>query len=577
MSSVITEFSEAIAAPLDTISTQFKALANEHSTANTTMLKKSHDLTTSFQGLGGTEFIKMVDKQYKYTDGIVQAIDQIAGFISTAVGWIRSAAHFANMLIQPFVDLVEKVIHRLSPDLVIREGEDAVHAIIRDMENTLQDMASTGGSFFSDAFHLNFGGAWHDLEREGKDVERLTGDTLALLGQVENILAHWAAKIFEAVNWCFNQINGVVYHLLDWVFGFSDMMGDEAILNDPNATPEEKAIAGTMMGLTVLMDVAMFIPGVDIFAMGAKFAGKGLVRLAEKFGVDELVKMLTTKMAARVADSVVKDVVEGVINATKDRIARTAETLAEKGLLSTTLTDDEVLNKVGHLFNGGAKTSFDALSPEGKKFVENYAQYVKEVTEFEHPSLQNMTADQRAKIFQEEQKVWAANLTKDEKEAMLDYTGDMYYSINNSLRKDAVPSYLNDTIKNLDTALQGAVIPKDTIAQRVVGDDMLHLFEEGKPFVDKGYMSTSIKPEHNWQNSLRLFVELPEGSPGAFVKDLSSVPNEYEVLLPRGSVMDVEQVINLKDLKEALSPADQKLLFGFPDYVIRLLYTSVPK
>lgn len=580
MTDAINTFSEAIAGPMDSVAAQLKALASEHQTANTNMRSQAHNLTTSFKGLAGTAFTKMVDNQYRYTDGIIQKIDEMAGYISTAAGWIRDAAHFATMLIQPFADLVEEVIHRLSPDLVLREGESAVWAIIHDIEGALQDMLHSGGSFFGDLFHLNFGGALHDLVQEGKDIGRLAGDALAMLSQVGDIMARWAAKLFEAVNWCINQVNSVVYHITDWVFGLSDIANDAAILSDPNATPEEKAMAGTMMGVTALLDVAMLIPGADIFAAGGKLAGKGAMALLEKLGLDEMAKMLANKIADSVAATVVKEIADNTLNTAKKGLEQVVEQLADKGVINS-LTKDQILSTIGHLLGPDAAKTLDALSPEGKQFVEKYAQMVNGISDFEDSSLRNATADQRAAFFKAQQQAWFSQLTNEEKAAIKAYTGDDWYkAINTYARTGKVLPGFSETelqqfIQHLNPAFKDAIIPADTVAQRVVGPNMLDLFKEGTLFQDGGFVSTSIDPQHSWKNSIRLFIKLPEGAPGAFVKDLSVYPNEFEVLLPRNSVMQVEHVIDLHKL--ALSAADQELLKGFPEYIIELKYVGIAK
>lgn len=63
MTDAINAFSEAIAGPMDSVAAQLKALASEHQAANNDMRNQAHSLTTSFQGLAGTAFTKMVDNQ----------------------------------------------------------------------------------------------------------------------------------------------------------------------------------------------------------------------------------------------------------------------------------------------------------------------------------------------------------------------------------------------------------------------------------------------------------------------------------------------------------------------------------
>lgn len=339
-------------------------------------------------------------------------------------------------------------------------------------------------------------------------------------------------------------------------------------------------MAGTMMGVTVLLDVAMLIPGADIFAAGGKLAGKGAMALLEKLGLDEMAKMLASKIADSVAASIVKDVVDGTLNTAGKGITKMVEYLADKGLINS-LTKDQILTTVGHLLGPDAAQIFEHLSPEGKQFVANYAQLVHGITNFEDPALRGLTADQRAAFFKAQQQAWFSQLTDTEKAAIKAYTGDDWYKAINTYARtgQVLPGFseteLQQFIQHLDPALKGATVPVDTVAQRVVGPNMLDLFKEGKFFQDGGFVSTSIDPQHSWANSVRLFIKLPEGAPGAFVKDLSVYPNELEVLLPRNSVMQVEHVIDLQKL--GLPAADQSLLSKFPEYIIELKYVGVAK
>jgi len=273
--------------------------------------------------------------------------------------------------------------------------------------------------------------------------------------------------------------------------------------------------------------------------------------------------------------------VDGAISSTRKGMTQTVEALAEKGIIKNPLTKEQILQTIEHLFSGQSDKAFDALSPEGKQFVEKYAQYVHDFTAFEDPALKSSTVGPRAAFFREQQQEWLSQLSNEEKDAIKDYTGDGYSNINNILRQGADPSWSlvkeiqERYVQHLDTALNRSVIPENVTAQRVVGSDMIDLFKEGSFFRDKGYISTSINPQHSWQNSIRLFVDLPKGAPGGFVEDLTSVPHEYEVLLPRNSVMRVDQIIPLS--KTALSAADQHLLSGFPDYIVKLSYVGVAK
>ncbi len=332
---IVSDFSEAIAGPMDNVSSELKALSQIHRTANNNLQKQAQELTKSFEGLGGSEFITMIGKQHNYAEGICKGIDEIAGYIHTGAGWVRDAAHTADSLLQPFMDLAGRVIHKLTPNLVIKHGDDAVRVIINDMRKTVHDMAHSGSSFFSDVFHLRLGDAVNDAEQEAKDLARLAGDALAMLGQLEPILVQWASAVFQANNWLNNQINSVLYGIIDWVFGFSDIANNMAILSDPNATDEEKALAGTLIGVTVIMDILMFIPGVDILDL----IGKGLLKVGIDFALKEFVDNLIKKAVSTIVEKVLGNIIKDLIDKTIQKLSTTygkiiAEQMVKKELES---------------------------------------------------------------------------------------------------------------------------------------------------------------------------------------------------------------------------------------------------
>lgn len=57
---------------------------------------------------------------------------------------------------------------------------------------------------------------------------------------------------------------------------------------------------------------------------------------------------------------------------------------------------------------------------------------------------------------------------------------------------------------------------------------------EGKLFVDRAPLSTSVT-EGTWSGNLHMTIDLPEGTPAAFVKSISANPSEDEMLLALGT------------------------------------------
>lgn len=56
---------------------------------------------------------------------------------------------------------------------------------------------------------------------------------------------------------------------------------------------------------------------------------------------------------------------------------------------------------------------------------------------------------------------------------------------------------------------------------------------EGKLFVDRAPLSTSVSPG-TWSGNVRMTIDLPAGTPAAFIKSISANPNEDEMLLALG-------------------------------------------
>ena len=265
-------------------------------------------------------------------------------------------------------------------------------------------------------------------------------------------------------------------------------------------------------------------------------------------------------------------------NITQAQVGSGSEGSRISGNSDLTLTKEEVrdVGKFLSPFNDvEIRENFAALSPEGKEFVKELARFIHAIKEVEPPSLRNATIEQRDTLFGESQKEWLSRLTPEQTTAIADYTGSAYGSINSYCRAGSAPAYILDTIDHLDAGLQNAVVPEDTIVQRVVRDTALRLFKEGEVFLNKGYTSTSLSPYYLGSNPIRLYIELPKGSQAALLPEVSSVSQEHEVLLPRGSVMQVEQIITLGDVKAALPQTDQALLADSPDTIVYMLYTGV--
>ncbi|HLG61883.1 MAG TPA: hypothetical protein VKY19_08115 [Ktedonosporobacter sp.] len=301
LSNPIDVFANAIAQPLEDAAREWRELAKMHETGNDHLRQQGGALASTLGGDIVQPFTDMISKQYKFTYGITQGINEIAGFYDKGAEIVRDAARIVDSIIGPYFEVIKWVLDRITPDIVVRHGEDAIHAVFDDLRNTLNRMTHDAGSFFGDLFHLNFGAALHDATDEVKAIAHLTGDAIAMLADIEPILCQWATQIMDGVNWCFNEVNSLTLKLEDWVLGISDIASEAAILSDPNALPQEKWLAGGMLVVNVALDVMMFIPGLQEAIFG---------KIAEKLGIKFLTKWLVTKISESIVGKLIQDFIE---------------------------------------------------------------------------------------------------------------------------------------------------------------------------------------------------------------------------------------------------------------------------
>lgn len=144
--------------------------------------------------------------------------------------------------------------------------------------------------------------------------------------------------------------------------------------------------------------------------------------------------------------------------------------------------------------------------------------------------------------------------------SIANYTASGYNSINGILRKD--PSYTKSK-NNVETKnillraknIQSAMYPiprsiqvyRGTGANQFPGvtahasfDDIKKL--EGKKFIDSGFVSTSVDPDKTF-SGVKLTIDVPEGTPAAYVDQVSSASGERELLLAAGTKFRVKSVI----------------------------------
>lgn len=296
----VSGFTSEIVSPLETAAGQLRQLSGKHQDANNRMQSMSQALITSFGGKGADAFLTRVQKQGSFIQGITGELNSTAGAFEKAASLIKDAAQVADdVLGGPLLALGEHVLSKLSPPIVVHQGESAVSAVVGDMRQTFHSLLHHSGGIFGDIVHFHFSAAFHDAEHALGDLAHLAGDIFALLDQVETVLGRWAGQVMQWANWLINEIQSILFKVEDFAFGFSDLANNSAILADPNSTPAEKALAATGMTITLVGDVLLFIPGAEegkVAAKGADMAVEEGMKVAEQEAEKELEKELEDVM-----------------------------------------------------------------------------------------------------------------------------------------------------------------------------------------------------------------------------------------------------------------------------------------
>jgi hypothetical protein len=356
----VAALSEKIAQPLDDADLAMRNVASLYRTANGQLQTRQQTLIQTFEGLGADAFTDMIAKQVNWVDNITNNLDSLAGFYKDCANTVRTAAQYIEGAIQPFLDLVQWVLDRLTPDIVVKEGESAVHAVFNDMRAQVHREIHDAGSFFGNIAHLRFGDALDDAVDGVKGLAHLTGDVIALVAAVEPILCQWATDVYEGVNWLTNKIDGWLIDAVNWLLGLDSIADDTAVFTDPNSTTEEKWLAGVDMGVNIAMDIALVIPGADIFAL----LGKGGMKLLEKFGLKVLIDEAAKRIVAKITETVVAQIVKDIVRRFTQKIAQKFSDAIVKRMLQKELTKT--------VFNNLEKQVRDRIFPRVQAIIDDY-------------------------------------------------------------------------------------------------------------------------------------------------------------------------------------------------------------
>jgi hypothetical protein len=140
-----------------------------------------------------------------------------------------------------------------------------------------------------------------------------------------------------------------------------------------------------------------------------------------------------------------------------------------------------------------------------------------------------------------ESKPWIDKLTWTERETAKEYTGASHYSLNKCLRNNFDCKDYHDTMaSDLKRALDKGQASEDMVLYRGTSWSGLSGLEPGATFTDEGFASCSANAwkAHGFGKTL-LEIEVPEGTKGAWLQDVSSYRSEVEFLLQRGATFAV--------------------------------------
>lgn len=158
-------------------------------------------------------------------------------------------------------------------------------------------------------------------------------------------------------------------------------------------------------------------------------------------------------------------------------------------------------------------------------------------------------------------KEWVSGLSREEKQAIRNYTQSSY-SINSVLRQDVdVNDYWNEseklTVKHLNSVLERASIPNDGYVFRGISGKWFPK-EKGTTYTDRAFMSTSASPEVaiNWGRTQIMRIAVKKGQKGAYIDDVSLRGGEKELILPRNSVFTIVGVRKIQHFSGEITVTD---------------------
>ena len=153
-------------------------------------------------------------------------------------------------------------------------------------------------------------------------------------------------------------------------------------------------------------------------------------------------------------------------------------------------------------------------------------------------------------------KQWGSSIPKEEKKAVIAYTGGDYWDMNEALRAGRDKGSRIDELNDLCfKGMQKASLPEDLIVRRGSDYNMLWDLGAGREFTqddipkfvgsivkDKGFMSTSPMASGGFSGNIEYVINVPKGTEAVYVDSISLHKGEKEVLINADYNFKVEDI-----------------------------------
>ena len=140
-----------------------------------------------------------------------------------------------------------------------------------------------------------------------------------------------------------------------------------------------------------------------------------------------------------------------------------------------------------------------------------------------------------------------SELSNEQIEALIKYTGDDYVNINNSLRgMDTLTLENQAIVEAMKSALENSALPQDMTLYRGTSTEALGSLQNlsvdelvGKTFTEQGFMSTSTSKAiaEGFSGNMKITIEASKGAQALDISTVSQYTTEAEVLFNAGQEM----------------------------------------